>query len=389
MNTNLALATSQNFGSVKCDFLKDAERQEYFMTREQIGTALGYKNPNDAIKIIHNRNADRFDKFSTRFKLNHVEGNRTVSRETIVYSPKGVYEICRWSRQPKADAFMDWVWDVIDNLRTGEMTLAQGNVTFSQQAVETMIAEHLSVFKKEVKDEITALRESLFTNIDEKMTIIANSHLYLVKLAEQNARPIQDEPVPLPAAQTETQPIPVIDFVWKKEMLSKTKEAVKVDPERFESPKDVLREVYVKMRNVYGIVWEQVLKDYKEKYDLDEQVKKTDAISDNEQLKSIFEGILFDLAQPTPVAAAPESSGLNPVQEAILPLIQKRNDKSLNSNWTYQAVYKRMDISWSNRLTRYRKSHHMTANPKKTVLIQSDENLLKIFKDTIKKMMQE
>ena len=26
-------------------------------------------------------------------------------------------EICRWSRQPKANVFMDWVWDIIENYR--------------------------------------------------------------------------------------------------------------------------------------------------------------------------------------------------------------------------------------------------------------------------------
>lgn len=29
-------------------------------------------------------------------------------------------EICRFSRQPKADTFMDWVWDVVESIfKTG------------------------------------------------------------------------------------------------------------------------------------------------------------------------------------------------------------------------------------------------------------------------------
>ena len=73
------------------------------MTREQIGTALNYENPNDAIRLIHHRNADRLDSLSTSFNLNGVEGGRVVEREIIVYTLRGVMEICRFSRQPNAE----------------------------------------------------------------------------------------------------------------------------------------------------------------------------------------------------------------------------------------------------------------------------------------------
>ncbi len=50
-------------------------------------------------------------------------------------------EICRHSRQPKANAFMDWVWDVIaayrhGNLRTG--TPCNDSRTISYRADRTM-----------------------------------------------------------------------------------------------------------------------------------------------------------------------------------------------------------------------------------------------------------
>lgn len=48
------------------------------------------------------------------------------TQETTLYNAKGIYEICRWSRQPKADAFMDWVWDVLESIRT---TGSYGNFT--------------------------------------------------------------------------------------------------------------------------------------------------------------------------------------------------------------------------------------------------------------------
>jgi len=113
---NLTLIKSENFEQIQCDFWQD-ENKEIWVTREQIGKALGYADPDKAIANIHDRNRDRLDKFSTILNLRKVEGNREVSRQIIAYNYKGIYEICRFSRQPKADAFMDWVWDVIESIR--------------------------------------------------------------------------------------------------------------------------------------------------------------------------------------------------------------------------------------------------------------------------------
>lgn len=118
---NLTLIKSDQFNDVKCDFYNNQGSNETWMTRDQIGTALEYLNPRDAIYRIHERNKNRLDKFSTVVKLSTVEGGRVVEREVFLYSTKGVYEICRWSRQPKADAFMDWVWDMVEAIRQGKV----------------------------------------------------------------------------------------------------------------------------------------------------------------------------------------------------------------------------------------------------------------------------
>lgn len=111
---DLQLVKSEKFGAVKCDFYSDKDNKEICMTREQIGRALGYSDPHRAIYKIHERNKDRLDKFSVVTKLTTTDGK---AYETYLYTAKGVYEICRFSRQPKADAFMDWVWDVVDSIR--------------------------------------------------------------------------------------------------------------------------------------------------------------------------------------------------------------------------------------------------------------------------------
>ena len=112
---------SASFGSIQCDFYRMDD--ELWMTREQIGSALGYTDPRVAITKIHDRHKERISKFSTVTKLVTVEGNRAVSRDVIMYSARGIYEICRWSQQSKADEFYDWVYDVLEGLRKGALAL--------------------------------------------------------------------------------------------------------------------------------------------------------------------------------------------------------------------------------------------------------------------------
>ncbi|UZQ51624.1 BRO family protein [Clostridium kluyveri] len=112
---NLELIKSKNFNSTLCNFYQNNEK-EIFMTREQIGTALEYSNPADAIRKIHDRHKERLDKFSVQDKLTGTDGKLYMN---YLYNMKGVYEIYRWSRQPKADEFIDFVWNVIEEIRKG------------------------------------------------------------------------------------------------------------------------------------------------------------------------------------------------------------------------------------------------------------------------------
>jgi prophage antirepressor-like protein len=125
---DLQLVKSESFGTATCDFYSDGK--DYYMTREQIGTALEYTNPRKAIKDIHARHKERLDKYSviTRLVATEYKGGSDCAplggaQETIIYNRKGIMEICRWSQQPGADAFMDWVWDVMDGLMSGSIEI--------------------------------------------------------------------------------------------------------------------------------------------------------------------------------------------------------------------------------------------------------------------------
>lgn len=94
-----------------------------WLSREQIGQALGYSDPGIAIGKIHARHRERLDcaSMTVRSEQDHdASGDnlspepdendasltnlvKEASRSRVLYSPKGVYEICRWSQQPAAE----------------------------------------------------------------------------------------------------------------------------------------------------------------------------------------------------------------------------------------------------------------------------------------------
>ena len=127
MTTSLTLATQKPFGTLTCNFYKN-DAGEFYMTRTQIGQALEYAKADDGIQQIDSRNADRLNPLSSTLVLGVEVSNRgttyTQPRDVFVYTLRGVMEICRFSRQPKADKFMDFVWDVMESLYNGNSILA-------------------------------------------------------------------------------------------------------------------------------------------------------------------------------------------------------------------------------------------------------------------------
>jgi prophage antirepressor-like protein len=124
---DMVLVKSASFNGIALDcYVKPTQEDkgDFWATREQIGALLEYEYPNDSIRKIHERHAERLDMFSTSVKLTQVEGSREVIREIIVYNFKGLLEVCRYSNQPKADAVMDWLWSVADEIRrTGSYSI--------------------------------------------------------------------------------------------------------------------------------------------------------------------------------------------------------------------------------------------------------------------------
>lgn len=250
---NLKLITTESFGTVSCDFYRNMN-DDILLTREQIGTALEYANPSTAIKNIHRKHRDRLDQLSIRVKLGGCQNeptSKSEEQERVYYTERGIMEICRWSRQRKANQFMDWCWDVIAKYRNN-----QGFSTQNNQNIE------------------------LFTNAITTLT-------QTITLMQQDIAAMKDQQL-----QAQKQ-IPKKPFKnWTKKMLPKYKLLANF----FEvSLKELYHNLYLEFQNLYpDIDLAQLQEDYCFENGL-ESCYTMDAIEHNKEVRTLFEHMVNDL----------------------------------------------------------------------------------------------
>ena len=264
---NLKLVETDVFNEIAtCDFWGNANN-EYLVTREQIGRALGYSNPANAIKNIHLKHKERLDKFSTQLTLGYVEGDRYVERERILYNRKGIMEICRWSRQPLADKFMDWCWEIMDRLISNSLN----TVTLSREEYSMIINTVNEVGQlNKVNEQLTRQLQIISaqnTTMQDKLSRMWQKIMLIVPPAHYSS--------------------------WKNKMSQKIVSLAKIlgytnDDDR----KSIYSDIYNMMRSDYDID----LDSYKENYLLSQidckNVAMRDVIDSDTALRDIFEEIV-------------------------------------------------------------------------------------------------
>lgn len=257
MLNNVKLIATQDFNDISCDFFKDIN-EEYLVTREQIGTALGYKNPSKAIEQIHMKHRDRLDKFSCLIKSTidrplHSEGNnptgyssRGAIQERTFYNRKGVMEICRWSRQPLADKFMDWVWDVIDGLMKEQSAKTQSELVNISPQLAVLLQEN-----KYIKNKLNRL-ENMITSL---LPPTKHSH-------------------------------------WKSEIGKKIKTIATTLGIADAEIKSIYGNIYNKMRNDYGMDINNYTADYLLNHKEVANPPAIDIVDEYDELRELFEAIV-------------------------------------------------------------------------------------------------
>lgn len=157
--------------------------------------------------------------------------------------------------------------------------------------------------------------------MDAKFRAIQNNQERIIKLLEGgDEKPKKEETI------TEA-------YAWKLEMRRRVDKMEKNYPELYSDFNNVLHRVYLKMRDVYGFVSEQAIKDYKYATGA-EKASCLEVISEDEKLRSLFEPILSNLEEDSRKEMerrrmAQEAEIGKTRQEIIQPLIVARGDKSM------------------------------------------------------------
>lgn len=426
-NNPMTVITSKPFGALSMDVYEDNNHQ-YYMTREQIGTALEYNNPNKAIQNIHVKNTDRLDPLSTFLKLRNVEGGITKEREYIVYSLRGVMEICRLSRQPKADAFMDFCWDIMESLMRGDTVLAtpQMDAALSKEFIGVRL-HTLFDSMKSLQSELDSTRKDLSEQIEEARAT-SNEALNVISSVSQCVHQIRDKQMDNAIRAKNYTPRNVFQDEmsdWRKDLYSKI--GVIANTKGYTS-KETLHKIYEYLNRNYGFVLEDARAKYIKRTNRSGKISTIDIIEEDSTWKPVMGAVVADMYAASierlhqnqnelcpvlkGIEAAPEVNvNDDPVVEVevkevvdekpkkqsetakilfpiMMSLAEKLGDKPQYKH-TYTLIYERIGYKKMNSLfIAYEKAHGKAPNPKTKVFIENEKNLA-LFKKTVKQLMKE
>lgn len=426
-NNPMTVITSKPFGALNMDVYEDSKHQ-YYMTREQIGRALEYNNPNKAIQNIHVKNADRLDPLSTFLKLRNVEGGITKEREIICYSLRGVIEICRLSRQPKADAFMDFCWDIMESLMRGDTVLAtpQMDAALSKEFIDVRL-HALFDSMKNLQSELDSTRKNLSEQIEEARATSSEA-LNVISSVSQCVHQIKDKQMDNAIRAKSYTPRNVFQDEmsdWRKDLYSKI--GVIANTKGYTN-KETIHKIYEYLNRNYGFVLEDARAKYIKRTNRSGKISTIDIIEEDSTWKSVMGSVVADMYAASierlhqnqnelrPVLktfeAAPEVNVNDapmvevevkevveekPMKQSetakilfpiMMPLAEKLGDKPQYKH-TYTLIYERIGYKKMNNLfVAYEKAHGKAPHPKTKVFIENEKNLA-LFKKTVKQLMKE
>ena len=427
-NNPMTVITSKPFGALNVDVYQNDKRQ-YYMTREQIGTALEYSDPRIAIYKIHQRNADRLDPLSSVTKLVTQVGNHTEERELFCYNLRGVMEICRFSRQPKADAFMDFCWDIMESLMRGDTVLAtpKMDAALSKEFIDVRL-HALFDSMKNLQSELDSTRKDLSEQIEEARAT-SNEALNVISSVSQCVHQIRDKQMDNAIRAKNYTPRNVFQdemSEWRKDLYSKI--GVIANTKGYTN-KETLHKIYEYLNRNYGFVLEDARAKYIKRTNRSGKISTIDIIEEDSTWKSIMEAVVADMyvasierlhqnqneLRPAlnTIKAVPEVNVSDaPVVEVeakevvnekpkkqsetatylvpiIEPLAQKLGDETVHYHKTYRMVYNRIGFTkMENMMKQYKRIHGRIPSPKTKVFIENDK-AMRMFKKAVKELMKE
>lgn len=426
-NNPMTVITSKPFGALNVDVYQN-DKHQYYMTREQIGTALEYSDPRIAIYKIHQRNADRLDPLSSVTKLVTQVGNHTEERELFCYNLRGVMEICRFSRQPKADAFMDFCWDIMESLMRGDSVLAtpQMDAALSKEFIDVRL-HALFDSMKNLQSELDSTRKDFSEQIEEARAT-SNEALNVISSVSQCVHQIKDKQMDNAIRAKNYTPRNVFQdetSEWRKDLYSKI--GVIANTKGYTN-KETLHKIYEYLNRNYGFVLEDARAKYIKRTNRSGKIATIDIIEEDSTWRSVMGAVVADMYAasierlhqnqnelrqiPKAIEAVPEvnvSDGpiVNVVVKEVvedkpkkqsdtakilfpimMPLAAKLGDKPQYKH-TYTLIYECIGYKKMNNLfIAYEKAHGKAPSPKTKVFIENEKNLA-LFKKAVKQLMKE
>ncbi len=372
---DLRLVTTEEFNGVNCNFYK--ADCDMWMTRRQIGQALGYSNPRLAITKIHQAHADRLDPLPSSTVSVLVEGK---NREATIYNERGIFEICRWSRQPKANEFMDWVWDIVEAYRRGEFQRKPRETAITP--VEKFLDGMQNMFL-EMREENRVFKDAVLQILQSQQGQVVQKPIEKVEVQEKTVNQLKTKPVVKPVVKIEN---PRLD-TWKFEINTKAAYIV-FNGNEYKTKGKVFSACYSKMKNVYGICWPQENKEYRRAFGLESQrgrLSTLDVVFNDENLKDLFDSILDGIYENTKRKVIKRNTGTNSekdwqyYKEKIQKLCEQTGNKSVGGSSIYSGIIRKMDVDWSKYET----------NKKKTELVKKYPELFVEFSKTADRYLEE
>ena len=296
----LVLADTKKFGTLDIQVYENPAvghsrvQDDFWMTREQVGTALEYGDPVNAIMKIHRRNADRLDPLSTKDKMSQVEGKRTVMREIVCYNLRGVMEICRYSTQPKADAFMDFCWDVIAALMRGEtVSLKVNQAELKRQERFDKMTQVLTEIHSKM-DALEAARQQDRNALDNVLFVCKQLERKIISMGQPQKQPEQTATTAATAAKETHSTTYKGRSEWRTEIYKLGNSIARMSGSTLNA---VLKQAYDYIGRNYGWYFKDERKMYVERVGYMGDIKNIsglDIIEDSETWKSIFMSIMKD-----------------------------------------------------------------------------------------------
>ena len=143
----------KDFNGLNVSFIE--KDKDLWLTGEQIGIALEYEFPRQAIKKIYERNKDELDEYSCLIKIAGCEVTKGGvkltppggKQETRVFNEHGTMVITMLSRQPIARLFRKWAVNILKAYRHGELEMLPNTQTPTLKEISSNYKSALSLVK--------------------------------------------------------------------------------------------------------------------------------------------------------------------------------------------------------------------------------------------------